>query len=891
MKHYFFYFHAFFALCSSIVDGTEQRNSGYLNKAEEFFCEGQYEDASVLLQKSLDLNDSETVLQRQIRLRLSQTYLYLGRLSDAEALIYPFINASTPEGHNALFLSGCIARKKREWKLAEERFQQYPGPEGKYQLGIVLYEQNQYQEAKDVFLSLYQNEEGTLHLFDVHLYLARIALAEKDLAQAEKWLATGKETNETAYLRGLIHLHRGAHKKAASCFENSLSSNELKDSPKEILYLLGKSYLKITDTPFLQVMEQLLYFDKAGKIFELLFARAPTETSILALAEYCVKRGRHLHEPTAYRRAEELLSHPLLKNSKEATILATLLKAEIAPTYHARDTLYLQLLDSTPLSSSYYGKELFLKGLNDFNEGESFLQKKNFSEANGYFERAAEVFSKAYETLKKEDPSLALHSITFVGEARLRQGTPQALIAGIGSLDRAISDSKTIEKIEYPDGIYYLKGTLAGTLAETSEKQKYSHLAEQTLKEGLAQYPAGPFANDIFYMMGTLAYKKGKYTEAESIFLQVAEKNTGPILSSQALYWAAMSAEKQGKAKEVAQNYRRRLITDYPNAPLSAEAYFLCYTYSDYLQGERAAIKHLQGMGEHYPDSPYRLNASYLIGLDYKRDRKTPEGKWIRKRNLTAAIDHFNEVESLYDRLQKNKLISEENEYAFVYLRYRAMLERALANLSIAKESEGAKREIYLEYAEEVFQEMIYDLQTTIHSLASTSLQEEALHWLIQTYLEAGRIQDAESTALLLLEKYKTAKTTRGYFLSRLWYQRGVGALRNNSPLTAIEHFQQAEETGKGKILGVDQRLDLWIQQSACFLALKKYDEAMLLLSKVINQDVVSGLRLKAMFLRAEVYEQQGRYELARKQLEATMKKGGEWAIKAKQKLEAEYAK
>ena len=43
------------------------------------------------------------------------------------------------------------------------------------------------------------------------------------------------------------------------------------------------------------------------------------------------------------------------------------------------------------------------------------------------------------------------------------------------------------------------------------------------------------------------------------------------------------------------------------------------------------------------------------------------------------------------------------------------------------------------------------------------------------------------------------------------------------------------------------------------------------------------------MFLRAEMYEAQGRRELGRKQLEATSKKGGEWALKAKAKLESDY--
>ncbi len=56
----------------------------------------------------------------------------------------------------------------------------------------------------------------------------------------------------------------------------------------------------------------------------------------------------------------------------------------------------------------------------------------------------------------------------------------------------------------------------------------------------------------------------------------------------------------------------------------------------------------------------------------------------------------------------------------------------------------------------------------------------------------------------------------------------------------------------------------------------------MLLLSKAINRNVVSSQRLRAMYLRAELYEIQGREELAKKQLEAVALKGGEWALHAK---------
>jgi hypothetical protein len=105
----------------------------------------------------------------------------------------------------------------------------------------------------------------------------------------------------------------------------------------------------------------------------------------------------------------------------------------------------------------------------------------------------------------------------------------------------------------------------------------------------------------------------------------------------------------------------------------------------------------------------------------------------------------------------------------------------------------------------------------------------------------------------------------------------------------ALECLKQAQNTAKGDLLATDQRLDLYIQESMCYRGLQQWDNAILVLSKVVNDDAISSLRLKAMLLRAEVYELQGRPELARKQLDSMANKGGPWAAKAKEKLEKDY--
>ncbi len=264
---------------------------------------------------------------------------------------------------------------------------------------------------------------------------------------------------------------------------------------------------------------------------------------------------------------------------------------------------------------------------------------------------------------------------------------------------------------------------------------------------------------------------------------------------------------------------------------------------------------------------------------------------------MNDAIEALQEAESIFDALYAEGKIPADDLKYLIKIRYRATLERALANLSIADESQGAKRQIFLEYAQEVFGAIVQDFKEAQHPLASQlaaqqaypHLLEESSYWLAQAYSRSQEDEKAEQILSGMLEKYRSAKITRSYYLSRVWYDLGIIAMHRQEYKLALQYFAHAEDAAKGKVLSTDQRIDLWIQESLCYKALNDTEKAMLILSKAINDDAISSLRVKAMYLRAELYAQQGRHELARKQLEATSKKGGEWALKAKQKMDQEY--
>ncbi len=394
----------------------------------------------------------------------------------------------------------------------------------------------------------------------------------------------------------------------------------------------------------------------------------------------------------------------------------------------------------------------------------------------------------------------------------------------------------------------------------------------------------------------TYHFKKNNFKRAEEFFNCLVAEYPHSQWLDEALYWSAICAEKLKREDRVIKETRKKLFEEYSTSPLAASAYFQYYSYREYLQSDRNAIKHLKAFNTKFPDSPLLINAHHLIGLDYKRDRKSSNEKFLSKKNLTKAIATFSKTEQLFDTFYDRNLIPQDQLEHYITIRYRAMLERAMANQAIAESSQGAKREIYFQYAQKLFiqinQEFSKGSSLAIyltHAQPFPKIQEECLYRLIQSYIKVQNDADAERYIDFMIAKYTELNISKSYYLSRIYYEKGMIAMEQSQYNRAWSSFMLAEKHGGENLLSTDQKLDLWIQESECCKAQNLTDKAMMILSKVINDNTISSLRVKAMYLRASIYAMQGRHDLARKQLAATATKGGEWALKAKLKLEEDY--
>ncbi len=109
--------------------------------------------------------------------------------------------------------------------------------------------------------------------------------------------------------------------KAAENFEKALPVGQEKVSwHQETLYHLGWSYLNIADTPDIDEVSQLIYFEKAESAFNALLRDSSEERFFLALGQCYLTKANRLKNEQTYQQADQLLARQDIFLSREAKL-------------------------------------------------------------------------------------------------------------------------------------------------------------------------------------------------------------------------------------------------------------------------------------------------------------------------------------------------------------------------------------------------------------------------------------------------------------------------------------------------------------------------------------------------------------------------------------------
>lgn len=865
---------------------SQERASARLKLASSYYLTGQYSKIPKVLEELESLNPGKSLATKNLDLEA----LFLLGLSYSKLKMY--------EAAQNIFIKYLSFAPQRELPLYAD---------AQFELGKAYFEMQYYQEAKHWFGEIMPESNTFFYLSQ--LYLARIAAKEKNFSKAETILAKlGTEAPKEdvfpfaiAFLQGEIYFAQENWRAAIPWFKGTLpeKNSGKADWTGDSLYYSGWCHLNACEEEQDDRNQLEKDLQEAEKAFIALNEMHPGDRATLSLGQCYLSQSIYLNDPRAKERLEALLTDTRKYASKEAYLHSLMLRAEAASSYSERRKFFRQLTDESNKDSPDYASAWYLRGINEFEEGQREAIGGDKMDAKKHLEEAIDNLGKSFKLSFPAEKKMAALSLKYQVQAnyylKTREGYLKAL-ALLGKILNQYRDSLFLE-LEDQGEMFFLQGLVAANLSEGEEANLFFTIAENSLLHNLESYPKGEFYDESRKLLATLYYSRQEFEKAEPLFLEIHKKNPESSYSGDALYWASNCSERKGDDPSKSKRFRKKVFEQYPDSPLAGEAMFLYFDFSDYVKGNTHALAHLTEFINRYPNSPYTLNALYLKGLNELQEKKSADGKIKSEKNIPRAIQYFTAVEAAFDTLYAKGLILEEKLEYFLEVFYRTKLEKALLYLILADEEKEKETKHSLNQAEIALQEIYADFENPGASFSSyfskgplANIQEESIFHLARCYAMAGD----DDAALRLLEKkieaYQASKITRGYYLSKSWAEMGKIASKKKNYEIAIQCFKNSEDAAKGKILRADELLELWIEESLCHQKLKEMDEAMLILSKVINYDAVSLKRLEAMFLRAEIYEEQGRLELARKQLEACASKGGRWAVKAKEKLEKNYA-
>lgn len=882
----------FLGFCNPLSD--PKSTSTEVKKADDYYDATLFHMAIPLYQQLLTKLHANTEERAWVRLRLAKSFFIekqypqtLEVLSEIENKSKPAESKQLKTDLEGIFLLGATHNKMEQHEQSSHFFLHYLSQGDRsslpnydnalFELGIAYFSLKKYDKAKETLEKFVDLGPKTALSPLSRFYLARIAIAESDFSHAETLIQQLSHSlfkdnplqYALSFLRGEIAYSRGDFKQAVPLFIKAIPKKnpELAKWYGDTLYYLGWSYFSLGQQGQNDGSD-------AEKTFRKLLAFDPSDKNRLSLGQCLLLKGKELGDMESLKELETLFSEKTHFNTRSAQHHALLLRAEAASSYQERKKFFKQLTHQNHWDSPYFANAWYLRGVNELEEGQRLIESREQESAKRHLDEAILAFEKSAPLLIGVDKKLAALALKYQVRAYLTLDSREGYLKGLSLLSQILNQyrDELFPLLEEPDEIYYLQGLTAAKLLEQEENKTFYQISESSLIHTIESYPKGSFQSESLKLLGTLYLRNSEYEKGEKTFLTLARLHPPSILTPDAWFWAAHCSDYLEGGKKRSEQYRKKVYELYPNSPLAAEAYFRFYRFPDYLKGDPKAIAHLKEMETRYPESPYCINSHYLSGLEAQNNRE----------DYQSAIEFFLKAIQTFDQLSEKKGLPEEELPYFTQMRYRALLEAALCYITTSD----------LENGENLLHNMYADFQE--NRLPSTefdfsSLQEECNYQLGKTYIQMNRTEAAEQIFTKMLENYSKAKISRGYYLSRCWYEQGVIANLQKEHELALTYFFRSEDAGKGKILTTDELLDLWIQKSASQRGLQKMDEAMLILSQVINYDAVSMQRLKAMYLRAEIYEEQGRLELARRQLEATAKMGGQWAAKAKEKLEKNY--
>lgn len=427
---------------------------------------------------------------------------------------------------------------------------------------------------------------------------------------------------------------------------------------------------------------------------------------------------------------------------------------------------------------------------------------------------------------------------------------------------------------------YHVQSAQWSAVKEVMHKEADSALAEEAVLRFMHTFPDGLYLADSLHALARLALKKGDVQKAREWkhLLETCCPNAPQCAES--TFCFARDAEERGDAL-VALRYDREGWTRFSESAFAAESAFLSYPYQDYVEGKPDAVAHLLALEEHFPRSRYALLSRYVRAL---RDLYPPCGV---RANPLAALSILAELVELSKAMHREGDVPEEELEEVSLLVTRALFEQAQGYRMVAKEAKEAKKNLFLAYSQAAYEQLIERLKSEhLHPEAYGTLKEECELMLAECAADLGSERAARAILQALLKELDRHNASHQRIFARSFYALAASHARLLEDEEALKYLKETEQYMRGELLSAEERFDILFLQSRVHRRCGHLDEALRSLSDIINDPSVSPRRFQALYERAEIFCEQGRLGLAKRQWQALLTEGSIWAEKARKHLE-----
>lgn len=884
-------------------------------KAEKCFESASYMEASALYEEILLGIESETYqannvrLPRQIRLRqarcefkekkyqkcyeiLEESYYKKDSHLDAESLYLLILSAKELQ-YPAKTIEFCQSYLENRYDSSYSQKESV-----NLELATAQFQVGQIETSMGLLNSLVTEAKGSKNQYKARFYLAKIYLLQKKPLKAQEVLDINHfhfEKNDPlaadwSFLRAEAAFSLKNYEEAIERFESALTQVGSMDASwhDQALYNLSWAYLKSQELSSNGASEKAL--DRSIDGFRSLLRNDKKDHIALALARALSLQYRYFKSEAISKELQTLV-HRYKFESHESQFDAQLILAEVFSSYEKKEKLYLELTHEKHNKNKSYGQAWYFRGVN------SYYEALKTHRADLY-EKAIDCFEIALMSLDKKQTRYRFNSIKLELLSYLNCNSSESINLAYKVWDNHYqSHQSLLSQKGFYDDYLYLKGVICSKLSSLDESGQYFEEGVVTLNQLIKECPSSAFCEQAYYLLGTMNFNHQDYVRAKHYFTQVIQDYPHAQCLGDAYFWLSECLQIQDGNLTLAKELNQKVYLEFPQSQYAHEAYLNSYSFASYLQGDPQAITHLEKMETSFSDSPFLVVSRYLRGLYKTQDHYDQLGKILSKRDILQSQSLFSDSMKLFEEKWKKSAINKDKAHYFASVYYRSQLALAIATYDEALENKEAKRQICLEKSISVFENLQSRLLDATDQVSHYMYQHEVYPALLQeaqyklslAYLQNAQIEKTMDLYAKMTDLYAEANIVENSYLSSIYCEQAKIAMAQMSFSQSLDLFEKALSAGGETSISNEQKLEMGIDQSMCYRALKQYDLAMLTLSKIINEGIVSSLRVKAMYLRAEIYEDQSRKELAQKQLEAAAKKGGEWGKMAQDKLTKEY--